>query len=217
MDENKIIHDYFEKTASDFDSIYSKRKALLRRIVDFVFRRSIKKRFELTMKECSPLGAKTVIDVGCGSGRYTVALAKRGAARVVGIDFSEQMLEIAKKLARDNKVDQICQFTKANFFTYEFQTDFDYSIAIGVAEYFKNPQDLIRKMGKITKEKIIISLPVKWSMRAALRKIRLKLKGYPVYFYTKKRVVELLESCGFYNYSIQKIDRDYFIVIRMRG
>lgn len=34
----------------------------------------------------------TVLDAGCGTGRYLAALAERGASRLVGVDFSPEML-----------------------------------------------------------------------------------------------------------------------------
>lgn len=41
------------------------------------------------------LAGATVLDAGCGTGRYCAALADRGAARVVGVDFSPEMLRRA--------------------------------------------------------------------------------------------------------------------------
>jgi ubiquinone/menaquinone biosynthesis C-methylase UbiE len=43
---------------------------------------------------------KTILDLGCGSGFLSVLLAKRGATRVIGIDVSEEQLEIARFRAR---------------------------------------------------------------------------------------------------------------------
>lgn len=39
---------------------------------------------------------KTVLDIGCGDGRYSIVLANRGA-KVIAIDASRHQLEIAKK------------------------------------------------------------------------------------------------------------------------
>lgn len=47
-----------------------------------------------------------VLDVGCGAGKYAIALQKQGA-RVVGTDFSEQMLAEAEKKAREYDADII--------------------------------------------------------------------------------------------------------------
>lgn len=41
------------------------------------------------------------IDVGCGTGNYTIALASRGA-RITGIDASREMLDTARAKAPDN-------------------------------------------------------------------------------------------------------------------
>lgn len=40
-----------------------------------------------------------VLDVACGEGFYTRMIAKRGAARVVGVDLSEGMIELARQQA----------------------------------------------------------------------------------------------------------------------
>jgi SAM-dependent methyltransferase len=44
------------------------------------------------------LSGKLVIDLGCGTGRYSLLLAERGA-RVIGIDISAAMLRIARSKA----------------------------------------------------------------------------------------------------------------------
>jgi ubiquinone/menaquinone biosynthesis C-methylase UbiE len=44
---------------------------------------------------------KRVADIGCGGGIYTRAWAEMGASAVVGVDFSEVMLEAAKETCRD--------------------------------------------------------------------------------------------------------------------
>ena len=44
---------------------------------------------------------KRVVDVGCGGGTYSQAWAQLGAAEVIGIDFSEQMVQAAAERLRD--------------------------------------------------------------------------------------------------------------------
>jgi ubiquinone/menaquinone biosynthesis C-methylase UbiE len=45
---------------------------------------------------CEPTG-KSVLDIGCGGGIYTHALADMGAAHVTGVDFSKPLLESAQE------------------------------------------------------------------------------------------------------------------------
>ncbi|CAJ1002958.1 MULTISPECIES: class I SAM-dependent methyltransferase [Brevibacillus] len=47
-----------------------------------------------------PVGRR-VADIGCGGGIYTKAWAEMGASAVVGVDFSQVMLEAAKETCRD--------------------------------------------------------------------------------------------------------------------
>ncbi|WP_025688115.1 class I SAM-dependent methyltransferase [Paenibacillus zanthoxyli] len=48
-----------------------------------------------------PLQGKRVLDIGCGGGIYTKALALSGAAQVTGMDFSAEMLKGAAENCRD--------------------------------------------------------------------------------------------------------------------
>ena len=50
------------------------------------------------------LSGKTVLDLGCGYGRSCADAVARGACRVVGIDLSERMLEVARRENADPKI-----------------------------------------------------------------------------------------------------------------
>src|SRR5215470_16690632 len=47
---------------------------------------------------------KTILDLGCGTGRFSEALANRFDAEVVGLDPSIKMLEQARRKRRDPRV-----------------------------------------------------------------------------------------------------------------
>ncbi|WP_397539705.1 class I SAM-dependent methyltransferase [Rummeliibacillus pycnus] len=49
------------------------------------------------INEICEVKGKTVLDIGCGGGIYTKALAEMGASTVTALDFSEQMLSAAKE------------------------------------------------------------------------------------------------------------------------
>ena len=47
---------------------------------------------------CNPVTGKYAIDLGCGEGRFSRMLAKRGAKYVLGVDLCEPMVEAAKEI-----------------------------------------------------------------------------------------------------------------------
>lgn len=49
-----------------------------------------------------PKGSK-ILDVGCGAGRHSIALAKRGC-QVTGLDYSHRMIELASEKAKRDGV-----------------------------------------------------------------------------------------------------------------
>jgi len=46
-------------------------------------------------------GISTVVDVGCGTGRFSAALSARFAARLIGVDPSREMLDQARAAVRE--------------------------------------------------------------------------------------------------------------------
>ena len=46
----------------------------------------------------------TILDLGCGTGRFSEGLANRFGARVVGIDPSEKMLDQARRKRQRNSI-----------------------------------------------------------------------------------------------------------------
>ena len=50
---------------------------------------------------------KRILDLGCGFGEHCMEYVKKGAARVVGIDISEKMLEVARREYADSKIEYI--------------------------------------------------------------------------------------------------------------
>ncbi len=53
---------------------------------------------------------ETVIDVGCGSGVLSLVAARLGAGRVIGVDLSEEAIEVARRNAVRLEVDERVEF-----------------------------------------------------------------------------------------------------------
>ena len=57
---------------------------------------------EILKRECH-VRPELVLDLGCGTGKMTLELASRGYD-MIGIDRSGEMLDIARKKDKDNKI-----------------------------------------------------------------------------------------------------------------
>ncbi len=68
----------------------------------------------------------TILDVGCGTGRHSIELAKRGYQNVVGIDLSESLINRAKQIAFDEKID--ITFERKNACELDYDNQFDFAM-----------------------------------------------------------------------------------------
>ena len=67
--------------------------------------------FDYMMDLIGDCTGKTIADVGCGCGWFSVYLAQKGAKSVHGFDVSPKMIEVADRRARINKVADRVRFT----------------------------------------------------------------------------------------------------------
>lgn len=84
------------------------------------------------------LQGKVVLDLGCGSGFFTEALAERGARMVIGIDNSVEQLAYASKNGRTG-----LEYRYGDIFQMEFP-ECDVIVAPFVLNYAKNVDELAR-------------------------------------------------------------------------
>lgn len=214
MDDSKKVQSFFVQRARAFDSYYSEtEKPFLRKILDTMLRASMKRRLELTLQECRDMPGAKILDVGCGSGRYAVALACSGASSVTGIDFSKPMIELARSLAQKNKVQDKFRFIVGDFKETVLNDKFDVCLAVGFFDYTCEPQEYLMKMCALTTGKIIATFPARWRLRNIIRIVRLKILGCPVYFYTPGKIKEILKVAAISRYSLKNIGRDYFLIV----
>lgn len=212
VEEKVRVH--FDDDAERFDSIYRSKKGIVARFIDDFWRGVVQKRLELNVEMLRPFDGKKILDVGCGSGRFCIAFAKEGASRVVGVDFAEVMIDIAKELAKENNVSEVCEFRVGSFPAIISSDDapFDAATANGFFDYVQDPVPIIKKMKEFTKGKLIMSFPKSIEFRAPIRRARFWVKGTPLFLYRKKQVKELLSRAGVEKYEWIDLDRDYLIV-----
>jgi cyclopropane fatty-acyl-phospholipid synthase-like methyltransferase len=169
-------------------------------------------RYAFTIKNCEPIQNRTFLDVGCGNGLYSIELAKRGAAKVVGIDISEVMVDLCRQTTSAEGLEDRCTFEHTDLLQYVSDSIFDVTFGIGLFDYIRNPLPVLTKMRQLTGEKAILSLPRLWTWRAPVRKARLSTRRCDVFFYTKSRIDSLLSQAGFGTYTITRIGKLHCVV-----
>ncbi|HZH03818.1 MAG TPA: TIGR04290 family methyltransferase [Myxococcaceae bacterium] len=84
------------------------------------------------------LSGKSVLDVGCNGGFYSIEMKRRGAERVVGIDLDERYLEQARFATQVSGVE--VELRKMSVYQVaELREKFDLVIFMGVLYHLRHP------------------------------------------------------------------------------
>jgi 2-polyprenyl-3-methyl-5-hydroxy-6-metoxy-1,4-benzoquinol methylase len=210
--DNTSTARFFDSYAGDFSAIYGNQKTVVNTVINRLFRRSMVLRYEKTLAGCTPIQGKSVIDIGCGPGHYSVALAARGAARVLGVDFAQGMIDLAQARAVAAGVTDRCVFTLGDFLTATGADTFDYAVVMGFMDYIEDPRALIEKVLRVCRGKAFFSFPAAGGVLAWQRKLRY-LSRCPLYLYSEPKIKTLFSGLGTKSVTIEPIDRDYFVTM----
>ena len=203
---------FWNSEADAFSKIYTHRKSKFSNKLDQIFRKDMYERFQFTIANCEPIKGRTFLDVGCGNALYSLELARKGAAKVVGIDIAEVMIGLCKKSAEDENLSDRCTFIQTDLLEYKPDQKFDVSFGIGLFDYIKNPLPVLTKMREVSTDKAIMAFPRLYTWRAPVRKVRLTLKGCDVYFYSAARIDKLMKDAGFSRHTLTKVGKLYCVV-----
>jgi len=203
--------DFFQAYARDFDAIYGTRNTWLNRLINKFCRRSMKLRYEETLKGCSPIMGKRVLDVGCGPGHYAVALAQRGAGSVLGLDFAPGMLDLARARAAQAGVADRCRFELGDFLTYPLDEAFDYTVLMGLMDYIREPREVVAKVLGVTREKAFFSFPAAGGLLAWQRRLRYQ-RRCELFLYSASDLKKLFGEIGS-RWELKRLARDYFVTV----
>lgn len=206
------VQTFFHNIAGEFDAIYSGETSAFRRFLNKWLRKDIYQRYEMTIAECGDVHGKRVVDIGCGSGRYCHELSNRGAAQCIGIDFAQNMLDLAEQFATQRNVADKCKFVLGDYLDIKVEPACDIAIAMGYFDYIADPVPHLKKMRTDAREKVIAIFPVAGTLRAAIRKVRLTIRGCPVFYFTESQVRGFFEQSGWKTKSLTRIGQLWFVV-----
>lgn len=216
MSSLHLVRDYFNREAQRFDAIYESRKPWHQRFIDRAFRQVVLERYRLICNLAPSPGRWTVLDVGCGSGRYSVTLARSGAARVVGIDVASSMIELASAESIRFGVGEQCEFKSTGFLDFSTDERFDVIVATGYYDYLDDPVPHLRKMIALSRGKLMFTIPKRWEWRVPIRKVRFWIERGFVRFYSRREVYDLARAAGqpLDRMSLIDLGRDWVVVMR---
>jgi len=203
---------YWNNEADAFSRIYSHKKSKLSNVLDSVFRKDMYERYVFTIKHCEPIKDRTFLDVGCGNALYSLELARKGAAKVVGLDIAEVMVGLCRRYAEEQNLADTTTFIQTDLLDWKTDEKFDVSFGIGLFDYISNPLPVLTKMRELSKDKAIMAFPRFWTWRAPVRKVRLNARGCDVYFYTRAKIKELMDQAGFKRHEVYRVGKLHCVV-----
>ncbi len=96
------------------------------------------------------LAGKKVLDIGCGGGVFSEAMAQAGA-QVTAIDLAQESLEVAKLHLYESKLNIDYQHISAEDFATQHPESFDVIVCMEMLEHVPQPQSIIKACEKILK------------------------------------------------------------------
>lgn len=132
---------------------------LWHRYDDRLFEESVdlfRQRFEANGFDLEWFRGKRCLDVGCGGGRYSIAMAKLGAAEVIGTDISiAGLADAARRAAAMSNV----RFEKASALDLPYENSrFDFVCCSGVLHHTSDPERGLRELVRVLRPKGILFL-----------------------------------------------------------
>jgi 2-polyprenyl-3-methyl-5-hydroxy-6-metoxy-1,4-benzoquinol methylase len=144
----------------------------------------------------APAPDERILDVGCGDGYNTAAIARRGAI-VTGIDVNEYRLAIARKRHRGLPVD----FQTMNAETMSFpDASFDKAISFCVIEHFERDDLVLANVRRVLEPHGTLVLSADSLMNPEIRAVERQIHSgrYDVKtFYSVDVLRKKLEEAGF--------------------
>lgn len=204
----------FAAESDRWDGIYSERSSWPARLWDRLTRRNVRERFRRTFEAFGPLEGKSVIDLGCGSGRYLIEAASRGATRVVGVDLASPMIDVAERLARSFSFGDRIELEVGDLYEIELAERFDLVIANGVFDYLPDAPRALARMRRMTGDTLIASFPDRAAFRALPRRLYWRARGLSITLFDERQILALARAAGFTQVAVERIGPIFLLVAR---
>jgi len=124
------------------------------------------------------VAGRRVLEVGAGSGRDTLALARAGAEAVV-LDYAPTSLELVERQAREQGV--TVHLVRADALAMPFREGaFDVVFHQGLLEHFRDPHPLLAENARVTARggRVIVDVPQTFHPYTAMKQVLIALNAW---------------------------------------
>jgi SAM-dependent methyltransferase len=187
------VRNRFREKAQAFDDLYEDERPLVRLLRPGLFRRR-----RLAVETVRSYDQPAVLDVGCGSGRIGEFVLEAGAARYVGIDFAEEMIDLAR--ARLDRYPERTELLLEDFLDASIEGSFDVVLALGLFDYLPEPHRYSRKMFSLCAPGgcVVGSFPTWSPVKGPVRMVRYEWIGdCPIFNYSRRELELMFGGAGF--------------------
>ncbi|QLH81885.1 class I SAM-dependent methyltransferase [Halosimplex pelagicum] len=114
----------------------------------------------------APVEDRKILEIACGTGRFSVMLAQQGAD-VVGLDISAPMLGEGRRKARQAGVDDHLEFLRGDAARLPFPDDhFDSVFAIRFFHLVDEPERYLSELARVSKDQVVFETYNRFSGRS---------------------------------------------------
>lgn len=107
-------------------------------------------RLDWIRSQAGPLAGQQVLDVGCGGGLLSEAMASDGA-QVTGIDLASDSLQVARLHGHESGVQVRYECISAEDFAHQNPGQFDLVTCMELLEHVPDPASVVRACGKLVR------------------------------------------------------------------
>ena len=145
--------------SNSWDQLALHRHAYLKEGKDKTFKDLLLPKIKEILREASDINNLEVLDVGCGTGFLTEIISHQ-VKKVVGIDSSQQSIDVAKKHVSDNENIQV-ECVSIEDFAPKHSNEFNFAIAHMTLQTIENLDEAILGISTVLKShgKFLFSIP----------------------------------------------------------
>jgi len=159
---------------------------------------------------------KTVLDVGCASGRFSFQMIEAGAKKVYGTDISAEAVAFANQRAKELNLQNQLEFSVTDVVQPNpVLPQVDFVTALGVIEYF-DAKDMAVFLANLKTKYILLDFPDYGRKKEfptwMLRQVYIRVNRLPgVYLYSLDEFAKIAEPFGFTNLRVINKNNFYYV------